>query len=261
MERVEREEQPGRWTQPVDPPSSRDPRMVGWPKTADNPRAAGTSACRVFLVDDHPLVREWVGILINQFEDLTVCGEASCSSEALARISELKPDVAIVDLSLQEGSGFDVIRNIGIHSPHTGIVVLSMHEEMTYAERALRAGARAYVMKVESTATIVAAIRKVMTGGVFLSPSMKIENPGRFVNGAHAPAPSPAEMLSNREMEVFLMLGRTHGTRQIAQALNISIKTVQSFCERIKEKLGVTNASQLLREAVRWVDSQEPRKA
>jgi DNA-binding NarL/FixJ family response regulator len=205
------------------------------------------------------MVREWLGVLVHQYADLSVCGEASCVSDAVRGISGLKPDVAIVDLSLPEGSGFDIIRDAGIHSPDTRIVVLSMHEERSYAKRAIRAGARGYVMKGENTSAIVEAVRKVARGEIYLSPSMKIECADTFVNGVLSNDRSPAERLSQREMEVFQLLGRTNGTRQIAVTLQISIKTVQSFCERIKEKLQLRTANELVREAIRWVDAQELR--
>jgi DNA-binding NarL/FixJ family response regulator len=227
-------------------------------KTPRRPGIGESRAKSVFLIDDHPLVREWLAALINQTADLRVCGEASCARDALDAISRQCPDVAVVDLSLPDASGFDVIRSIKTQSPDTGIVVLSMHEERTYAERAIREGARAYVMKGDNTGAIISAVRKVVEGGLFLSPSMKIANAGNFLHGALSGARSPVERLSAREREVFRLLGHTHGTRKIAETLQISVKTVQSFCERIKEKLQLANASELLREAVRWVDSQQP---
>jgi len=235
-----------------------DARKTAGREPVETGHAATAKTKRIFLVDDHPLVREWLGALIEHYADLQVCGEASCVREALDGIAELRPDVAIVDVSLPDGSGFEIVRNVKVLSPGTAVVVLSMHEERTYAERAIREGARGYVMKGEHTGAIIGAIRKVMEGGIFLSPSMKIANAQKFLNSALSWTQSPAERLSNREMEVFQLLGRTYGTRQIAEALDISIKTVQSFCERIKEKLQLANASQLLREAVRWVDSQQP---
>jgi DNA-binding NarL/FixJ family response regulator len=231
----------------------------GTPEAVGNRKVMHDGAKRIFLVDDHPLVREWLGALVDQAADLSVCGEASSVSEALQGLARLRPDVAIVDISLPDGSGFEVVRHIRAHWPETAVVVLSMHEERTYAERAIREGARGYVMKGENTGAIISAIRKVTEGGIFLSPSMKIANARNFLDDALSSPRSPVEKLSNREMEVFQLLGHTRGTRQIAQALNISIKTVQSFCERIKEKLQLANASELLREAVRWVDSQDQR--
>jgi DNA-binding NarL/FixJ family response regulator len=223
------------------------------------PRTAGQETCRVFLVDDHPLVREWLCVLIDGYADLGVCGEASCVSEAVRGISELKPDVAIVDLSLPDGSGFDIIRHMRVHSPATSVVVLSMHEERSYAKRSIRAGARAYVMKGDATHAIIEAVRKVAKGEIFLSPSMKVDCADTFVNGVLANDQSPDELLSQRELEVFQLLGRTHGTRQISVKLQISIKTVQSFCERIKDKLQLRTANELVREAIRWVDAQDVR--
>lgn len=213
---------------------------------------------KVFLVDDHPLVREWLTNLVNQLPDLTVCGEASSAAAAIEGIEASKPAVAVVDLSLKESTGLDLIKTIKARFPDTAVIVLSMHDEQYYAERTMRAGARGYVMKGEMTSDIVAAIREVMAGKVYLSPRMRNLFSERFVDG-HMPAMrSPVETLSDRELEVFQLLGQGIETRRVAQRLGVSIKTVQAYCARIKEKLQLANASELLREAVRWNDSQVP---
>lgn len=211
---------------------------------------------KVFLVDDHPLVREWLTTLINQLNDLKVCGEASSAEKALDGIRSSKPDIAIVDLALPEGSGITLIKNIKAEVPETAIVVLSMHDERFYAERAFRAGARGYVMKGESTSSIAAAIREVLGGRLYLSPRMQEVFAGRFLDGDLEGLSAPAKKLSDRELEVFRLLGRGYETRRVAQSLNVSIKTVQAYCARIKEKLQLANASELLREAIRWNDTQ-----
>jgi DNA-binding NarL/FixJ family response regulator len=210
---------------------------------------------RVFLVDDHPLVREWLTNLINQLTDLRVCGEAPGVAEALQGIEDTKPDIAIVDLSLSEGSGLDLIRSIKTRSPDVAIIVLSMHDERFYAERTFRAGARGYVMKGETTSNIAAAIREVLSGKLYLSPQMRAIFAERFVDGGPPDASSPVKKLSDRELEVFSLLGQGYETRRVAQSLNVSIKTVQAYCARIKDKLHLANASELLREAIRWSDS------
>ena len=211
---------------------------------------------RVYLVDDHPLVREWLTTLINQLSDLKVCGEASSAEKALDGIRAEKPDVAIIDLALPEGSGLTLIKNIKAEKPETAIIVLSMHDERFYAERAFRAGARGYVMKGESTSSIAAAIRDVLSGKLYLSPRMQEAFAGRFADGDLAGLSAPVKKLSDRELEVFRLLGLGYETRRVAQSLNVSIKTVQAYCARIKEKLQLANASELLREAIRWNDAQ-----
>src|ERR1700677_1003793 len=201
---------------------------------------------RIFIVDDHPLVREWLTNLISQQPDLTVCGEAESAPVARELIGEKKPDVAIVDLTLAEGSGFEVIKDIRFQSPKTAVIVLSMHDESLYAERALRAGARGYVMKRETTKKIITAIRQVLEGKLFVSEKFAATITERLVEGK-SDGGSPLEQLSDRELEVFQMLGRGMQTRQIAESLHISMKTVQVYCARIKEKLGLGSAAELLR--------------
>ena len=224
------------------------------PVPLDN--SAGLGKRRVFLVDDHPLVREWLTVLINGQIDLTVCGEASEAPQALSEAARLRPHVAIVDLTLGGGSGLDLVKDLQIHAPEMRIIVLSMHEENLYAERVLRAGARGYVMKRESTKKILAALRRVLDGGVYVSESFAAIMAEKMV-GSRVPvqkASSPGELLSDRELEVFRFLGQGRGTPQIAETLGISLKTVQAYCARIKEKLGIANATELLREAMRFED-------
>lgn len=213
---------------------------------------------KVFLVDDHPLVREWLTNLINQLPDLTVCGEAATAAEALTGIEASLPDIAIVDLSLKEGSGLDLIKSVKLRMPQTAVIVLSMHDEQYYAERTMRAGARGYVMKGEVASDILAAMREVLAGRIYLSPRMREVFAERFVDGNVPSLRSPVETLSDRELQVFQLLGQGIETRRVAQKLNVSIKTVQAYCARIKDKLQLSNASELLREAVRWTDSQAP---
>ncbi|MGD0191415.1 MAG: response regulator transcription factor [Rhizomicrobium sp.] len=212
----------------------------------------------IFLVDDHPLLREGLTALLQKSSDLHVCGEAETENDAVSGIRQSNPDVAIVDLSLKEGSGFDLVKTIRQNWPRTQIVVLSMHDERRYAERALRMGARGYVMKSEATANVVQAVREVLDGKLYLSPQMREAFVDRFVDKANPSALSPFDVLTDRELEVFRLLGRGYETRKIATMLDISIKTVQTFCARMKEKLGLENASELLREAVRFSDENAP---
>jgi len=216
-----------------------------------------TQKAKVFLVDDHPLVREWLAALINRQSDLQVCGEVDSAPTALQMIGRVNPDIAIVDLSLEEGSGLELIKDIRASHPDARVIVLSMHDEALYAERSLRAGARGYIMKREATKRVLQAIRCVLGGKLYLSDKLAMLMAEKFVEGRPGTAGSVIEKLSDRELEVFQLLGRGYGTRQIADELHVSFKTVQSFCARIKDKLKLFSATELLREAVRWHDSQQ----
>lgn len=207
---------------------------------------------RVFIVDDHPLVRECLGNLINQQPDLETCGDASTASEALEGIDRREPDVAIVDISLEGPSGLRLIEQIKSGYPAVATIVLSMHDESLYAERALRAGARGYVMKRDATGKILEAIRRVLSGKSYLSERATGLMAERFLGGSFASAGHSVDALSGRELEVFQLLGRGLTTQQVAGELHISLGTVQAFCARIKKKLNLRNATELLREAVRW---------
>jgi DNA-binding NarL/FixJ family response regulator len=227
-------------------------------KTTSSSPEGKAGKSRVFLVDDHPLVREWLTNLVNGQPDLTVCGEAEDASRALSAISQAHPQIAVVDLSLKSGSGLELVKDLRLHLPGLGVIVLSMHDESLYAERALRAGARGYVMKRETTKKILAAIRCVLEGGVYVSEGFATTIAEKLVSGAPlkpGAASSPAALLSDRELEVFGLLGQGRGTPQIAEMLGISIKTVQAYCARIKEKLGLSNATELLRAALRFEES------
>jgi DNA-binding NarL/FixJ family response regulator len=216
-----------------------------------------TQKTKILLVDDHPMVREWLATLINQQADLQVCGEADNAPKALQLVGEVNPNVAMVDISMEGGSGIELIKNIKARYPAVLVIVLSMHDEALYAERALRAGARGYIMKREATKGVLQAIRCVLGGKLYLSDRMAMLMAEKFVEGRPKPESSVVEKLSDRELEVFQLLGRGCSTRQIADELHVSFKTVQAFCARIKEKLNLVSANELLREAVRWHDSQQ----
>jgi DNA-binding NarL/FixJ family response regulator len=214
---------------------------------------------RIFLVDDHPLVREWLTNLIHQQPDLVVCGETESAPEALQVIDASKPDVAIVDISLKNSSGIELIKNLKESHPNVAVLVLSMHDESHYAERALRAGAKGYVMKRETTKRIIEAIRRVLEGKLYVSNKVAEALTARLVEGKSVAGSSPVEQLSDRELEVFELLGQGLGTRQVAETLNVSMKTVQAYCARMKEKLNLSSATELLREAIRWNENKHPR--
>ena len=214
---------------------------------------------KVFLVDDHPLVREWLTNLINQQPDLAVCGETESAPRALQAIAAAQPEAAIVDLSLKDSSGIELIKSLKLSHPYVAVLVLSMHDESLYAERALRAGAKGYIMKRETTRKVIEGIRQILDGKVFVSDSVKEALALRLVENKTQTTRTPVEQLSDRELEVFEMLGQGLGTRQIADALRVSIKTVQAYCARAKEKLNVRSATELLREAIRWNESKHSR--
>jgi len=206
-------------------------------------------------VDDHPLVREWLTNLIHQQFDLVVCGESEDAPHALREIAATAPDVAIVDISLKSGSGIELIKNLKAMQPDVVVIVLSMHDERLYAERALRAGARGYIMKSETAKKVVMVIRQVLAGKIYMSESLAAVFAEKFVDGRLPASGSLVEQLSDRELETFQLLGKGYETRQVAEMMNVSMKTVQAHCAHIKEKLKLTNAAELLREAVRWQEN------
>jgi DNA-binding NarL/FixJ family response regulator len=209
----------------------------------------------VFLVDDHPLVREGLANLINQQDDLMVRGEAEDSAGALAGIAATRPDVALIDISLKNESGLELVKNLEIQFPLVALIVLSMHDEALYAERALRAGARGYVMKRETTKSVLTAIRRVLEGDVYISERVVNTMARRMGSPRKSATTSPVEQLSDRELEIFRLLGQGRTTSQIAEDLHLSLKTVQAYCARAKEKFGVNSLGELLRAAIRWEDA------
>lgn len=211
---------------------------------------------KIVLVDDHPLVREWLANLVNQQAGLEVVGDADSAPKALEVIGKVQPEIAIVDISMEGGSGIELIKDIKASYAGVAVIVLSMHDESIYAERAFRAGARGYIMKREATKGVLEAIRSVREGKIYMSDKMALKMAEKFVEGRPTAESSPMEMLSDRELEVFQLLGRGFNTRQIAEELHVSFKTIQSFSARIKEKLNFANANELLRAAVRWHESR-----
>ncbi len=210
----------------------------------------------IFLVDDHPLVREWLANLIERQADLFICGQAEEAAQAVTDIERLQPDVVVVDLSLQGQSGLELIKQLQTLLRHPRVLVLSMHDEAFYAERALRAGALGYVMKRAATGKVIEAIRHVLAGRLYVSEELAAQMTGKFVGAKAQAAESPITLLSDREMEVFALLGQGYETKRIAEQLRLSQKTVQVYCGRIKEKLGLENATALLREAVRSYEAE-----
>jgi len=209
----------------------------------------------VFIVDDHPLVREGLTNLINGQSDLIVCGEAKDSGEAIDGIAKERPDVAIIDISLTNESGLELIKHLVRQFPQVSLIVLSMHDEALYAERALRAGARGYVMKHETSTNVLASIRRVLGGEVYVSERIVNRMALRLASSGQAADRSPVERLSDRELEIFQLLGQGRTPSEIARDLNLSLKTVQAYCARAKDKFGVTSLTELLRAAIRWEEA------
>jgi len=222
-----------------------------------NPSPFGTVArkSRVFIVDDHPLVREGLTNLINGQDDLIVCGEAKDSAQAINGVAKARPDVALIDISLENESGLELVKQLGSQFPQVALIILSMHDEALYAERALRAGARGYVMKHETSKSVLASIRRVLGGGIYVSERIVNRMALRLTSSRQPVTSSPVECLSDRELEIFRLLGQGRTTSQIAGDLNLSLKTVQAYCARAKEKLGVTSLIELLRAAIQWDDA------
>ncbi len=212
---------------------------------------------RVFVVDDHPLVRDGLSSLIDQQEDLAACGAAEDHAGALAGIAATRPHVALIDVSLGNASGLELIKDLKAQCPEVATIVVSMHDEMLYAERALRAGARGYVMKRESTRNVLTAIRRVLEGNVFLSEKVVAHMATQLAGSRNRESANPerVETLSDRELEIFRLLGRGLTSAEIADQLHLSMKTVQAYCARAKEKLGLTTAVELRRSATRWEDA------
>lgn len=207
---------------------------------------------KVLIVDDHPIVRQGVGQLINQEADLMVCAEAETASDALKAIAAHQPDVAVVDLSLKGVSGLELIKDIKVRFPTLPVLVLSMFDETIYAERVLRAGARGYMMKEEATQKVLMAIRRVLNGEIYLSDAMASHLLSVITTGAKDGKTSPVDLLSDRELEVFQLIGEGLGTSQIARKLHLSPKTIETYRAHIKEKLNLESATELLQHAIQW---------
>ena len=215
-------------------------------------RASKNSQPRVLIVDDHPIVREGIVQIIRQAGGLEVCGEADCPEKALQVLSTSKPDVAIVDLALSAGSGLGLIRDLKVWHPRLPVLVLSMHDESLYAERVLRAGASGYIMKHEITEHFVEAIRKVLRGGIYLSERMAARMLQRLAGKEPAGTASAIESLSDRELEVFRLFAQGLSTREVAERLYLSIKTVETHLDHVKSKLGLESNRELFRYAIVW---------
>jgi DNA-binding NarL/FixJ family response regulator len=211
---------------------------------------------KVLLVDDHPITRQGLKALVNQQPNLEVCGETDGAAQAIELLGKLQPDLVIVDVSLKTTNGIELTKNLKAHAPNLPILVVSMHDEALYAERALRAGAMGYVMKQEAGEKVALALQHLLRGDIFLSPRMKEKMLHRFVNKKREGMVFAIDTLSDREMEVFQLIGNGYSTRQIAQKLGLSSKTIDSYREHLKLKLGLESGAELVRHAIQWARTE-----
>lgn len=222
----------------------------------ENQGGAGAPKRRILLVDDHPMTREGLSAILNAQKDLQVCGEAGHPAEAMAALDTLAPDLMVADMTMPGRSGIEFIKDVHARMPDLPMLVLSMHDEMFYAERALRAGARGYLMKDAGSAKVLEVIRLILAGQTYASPQVSARLLDAVAGRRPRGSTSPIEKLSDREFEVFRLLGGGKSTKEIAQALHLSPKTVDVHRGRIKEKLQLKDATSLLHYAVRWVEVQ-----
>jgi DNA-binding NarL/FixJ family response regulator len=211
----------------------------------------------VFLVDDHPIVRQGLTLLINQEPDLTVCGQAEEMHSALQAIQSCRPDIMIVDISLNGPDGLELLKNIRTKYSGMPVLILSMHDESIYAERALRAGANGYIMKQEATEKVLVALRRILAGEIYVSDRVGNHMLQHYIRGASPLPQSSVAELTDRELEVFRLIGEGHGTRQIAEELHLSVKTVESYQAHIKDKLSLRSARELVQHAIQWTVSEK----
>jgi DNA-binding NarL/FixJ family response regulator len=221
-------------------------------QSATKPQTNQTKS-KILLVDDHAILTAGLAELINQQKDLMVCGTAVDQNKALSQLERMTPDLVLVDISLKGSNGIELLKNLKARYPKLPVLILSMHEEEVYAMRAVRAGASGFIMKQEATDKVLEAIRKVLGGEVFLSERMERRVMQQFV-GRNPKTGSPIDDLSDRELEVFNLLGQGRGTRQIAEQLHLSIKTIESHRTHIKEKLNLKDANELIQHAIQWRD-------
>ncbi len=212
----------------------------------------------VLIVDDHAFLRRGLAEIIDDLPETSVCGEAAGASEALQCIRNRRPDVAVIDISLGDGNGIELTKEIKAQWPEIKVLISSMHDESLYAERALRAGALGYINKSDEVEQFIRALRRVMAGEVYLSAAMTNRMLSQVVSHRDEPSRSEMQKLSDRELEVFEMIGNGIGTKEIAAKLDLSRKTVETYREHIKSKLGLRNGTELTQHAVRWVLEQTP---
>lgn len=216
------------------------------------PEQLSTTRKTVLVIDDHPLLRQGLAMLINQQTDLEVCCEAEEGHAALNCIASKKPDIVILDISLKGPDGLELLKTIRTIAPDLPVLVLSMHDEAIYAERALRARANGYIMKQEAPERVLVAVRRILNGEVYLSDAMSKKMLQQYIDGAPSLLQSRIATLSDRELEVFCRIGEGRATREIAEGLHLSVKTVETYQAHIKEKLGLRSGRELIQHAIQW---------
>lgn len=212
---------------------------------------------QILIVDDHPVVRDGLTTIINHEQDLNVCGEADNAQHALKAVDELKPDLVVIDISLKDSDGIELTKSIKARHPNLLVIVLSVHDESVYAERALLAGAKAYLMKDAVSENVVKAIRTVLSGEIYVSNTISKKFLHKIAQDKAGTAKTPIESLSDREFEIFRLIGEGLKASQIARQLHLSIKTIETYRSRIKEKLNLPNAAELLQYAIKWAKNQD----
>lgn len=211
---------------------------------------------KILIVDDHPMMRQGLAQLINNEPDLVVSGEAETAEKAVEAVGQQKPDLVLIDITLPGRSGLELVKDLHTLDPALQILVISMHDESLYAERVLRAGARGYIMKQEGGRQIMQAIRQVLNGQIYVSPKMSSKILEIFSGRRKESTSSPMEQLTDREFEVFQLIGQGRSTRQIAEQLHLSVKTVEVHRQNMKQKLALSDGPSLVRAAIRWVEGQ-----
>ena len=211
---------------------------------------------QVFIADDHPVIRDGLTTIINHEQDMNVCGEAEDAHQALKAVTELKPDIVIADMSLKNSDGLEMTKNIKARYPRLPVIIFSVHDEFIYAERALLGGARAYLMKDAVSENVIKAIRAVLKGEIFVSDTISKKFLHTIARDKTGTAKTPIENLSDRELEIFRLIGEGYKASQIAKQLHLSVKTIQTYRTRIKEKLDIANASELLKYSIKWAKGQ-----
>jgi len=222
------------------------------------PKPVEDTRTRILLVDDHAVVRYGIAQLINRQGDLVVCGEEENASNALSAISKLKPDLVIADISLKDSSGLELMRNIKAQYSGLPVLVVSAHDESIYAEIAFRAGALGYLMKQEALDKVISAIRRVLSGNIYVSEALAAKMLQQQIRGKTDIQESPVKGLSDRELEVFQLIGQWKKTSEIAQELHLSVKTIEYYREQIKRKLNLKNSAELTQHATAWVQRELP---
>ena len=209
---------------------------------------------KIYLVDDHPLMRKGLAMTIDNEVGFEVCGQAESAEDALNEILELEPDAAVIDISLPGMNGIELVKNLLHQQPDLKILIVSRHDEELYAERAIRAGAKGYLMKLEAVEVLISAIKQILKGNLYLSDKIGNKLLMKMASGNSTKTDNPLDLLSDRELEVFELTGKGHSTKDIGKKLHISVKTVESHRANIKDKLQLDTANELMRHAVRWVE-------